>query len=90
MTAFLTAYYTFRLYFRVFEGPLVLPPDVEPATAHGHARRRTRRSAARVGHATTPSTAPTHTGTTHDHGVDEHLASGARRRTRTTTTSRRS
>ena len=25
LTAFLTAYYTFRLYFRVFEGPLVLP-----------------------------------------------------------------
>jgi NADH-quinone oxidoreductase subunit L len=41
-TAFLTAYYTFRLYFRVFEGPLVLPPDVEPhdashgAADHGH------------------------------------------------------
>jgi NADH-quinone oxidoreductase subunit L len=30
-TAFLTAYYTFRLYFRVFEGPLVLPK------ADGHA-----------------------------------------------------
>jgi NADH-quinone oxidoreductase subunit L len=25
-TAFLTAYYTFRLYFRVFEGPEVIPP----------------------------------------------------------------
>jgi NADH-quinone oxidoreductase subunit L len=31
-TAFLTAYYTFRLYFRVFQGPLVLPQ-----TAHVHA-----------------------------------------------------
>jgi NAD(P)H-quinone oxidoreductase subunit 5 len=26
-TAFLTAYYTFRLYFRVFEGPELIPPD---------------------------------------------------------------
>ncbi len=46
-TAFLTAYYTFRLYFRVFEGPQLLPdgpaPDHHPtddhddAHAHGHA-----------------------------------------------------
>ena len=34
-TAFLTAYYTFRLYFRVFEGPLVLPEGVHH-DAHGH------------------------------------------------------
>ena len=27
-TAFLTAYYTFRVYFRVFEGPLILPEGV--------------------------------------------------------------
>lgn len=32
-TAFLTAYYTFRLYFRVFEGPEVIPPAPE---GHGH------------------------------------------------------
>jgi NADH-quinone oxidoreductase subunit L len=32
-TAFLTAYYTFRLYFRVFQGPLVTPP---PAHEHEH------------------------------------------------------
>ena len=31
--AFLTAYYTFRLYFRVFEGPEVIPPA--PAGGHG-------------------------------------------------------
>jgi NADH-quinone oxidoreductase subunit L len=31
LTSLLTAYYTFRLYFRVFEGPLVLP-----AGNHGH------------------------------------------------------
>ncbi|MEO6434202.1 MAG: NADH-quinone oxidoreductase subunit L, partial [Tepidisphaeraceae bacterium] len=37
LTAFLTAYYTFRLYFRVFEGPELLP---EPSTdAHGHAHQ---------------------------------------------------
>jgi len=35
-TAFLTAYYTFRLYFRVFQGPLVVPEG--PAEGHAHAR----------------------------------------------------
>ena len=36
VTAFLTAYYTFRLYFRVFEGPEVIPPepDDHPAGIH--------------------------------------------------------
>jgi NADH-quinone oxidoreductase subunit L len=35
-TSFLTAYYTFRLYFRVFEGPLVVPPPpADPHGAHG-------------------------------------------------------
>lgn len=42
-TALLTAYYTFRVYFRVFEGPVVIPsrppaenlPDVEHAAVHG-------------------------------------------------------
>ena len=33
-TAFMTAYYTFRLYFRVFEGPEVIPAG--PADGHGH------------------------------------------------------
>ena len=32
LAAFITAYYTFRLYFRVFEGPLVVP--TEPAPDH--------------------------------------------------------
>jgi NADH-quinone oxidoreductase subunit L len=46
-TAFLTAYYTFRLYFRVFEGPTVVPDTPAPehvhdenhdeAHVHGHA-----------------------------------------------------
>jgi NADH-quinone oxidoreductase subunit L len=35
LTAFLTAYYTFRLYFRVFQGPQSLPDG--PAEGHGHA-----------------------------------------------------
>src|SRR5690606_23003883 len=35
-TAFLTAYYTFRLYFRVFEGPEVIPPAPEGGHGHGH------------------------------------------------------
>ncbi|MDB5293327.1 MAG: nuoL, partial [Phycisphaerales bacterium] len=34
LTAFMTAYYTFRLYFRVFQGPLVVPEA--PALGHGH------------------------------------------------------
>lgn len=35
LTALLTAYYTFRLYFRVFEGPRVVPEDPHP-DHHGH------------------------------------------------------
>jgi NADH-quinone oxidoreductase subunit L len=34
VTAFITAYYTFRLYFRVFQGPLIVP--TEPAEGHAH------------------------------------------------------
>jgi NADH-quinone oxidoreductase subunit L len=33
-TAFMTAYYTFRLYFQVFQGPLMVPS--EPAEGHAH------------------------------------------------------
>ena len=36
ITSGLTAYYTFRLYFRVFLGPLVVPDEAAPAHAHGH------------------------------------------------------
>ncbi len=36
VSAFLTAYYTFRLYFRVFYGPLVIPEAPAPAHGHGH------------------------------------------------------
>jgi NADH-quinone oxidoreductase subunit L len=37
LAAFLTAYYTFRLYFRVFEGPEVIPEPLHPADGHGGA-----------------------------------------------------
>jgi NADH-quinone oxidoreductase subunit L len=33
-TAFLTAYYTFRLYFRVFQGPLVVPTPAAAPSGH--------------------------------------------------------
>ena len=40
LTAFLTSYYSFRLYFRVFEGPEILPPPPKDAhhgpDDHGH------------------------------------------------------
>ncbi len=61
-TAFMTAYYTFRLYFRVFEGPLVQPTTPAPdhhhddhglEDAHGHA-----------------SAAAVHAGDTAESGVD--------------------
>jgi NADH-quinone oxidoreductase subunit L len=38
-TAFLTSYYTFRLYFQVFQGPLIEPTepaDADPAASPGH------------------------------------------------------
>jgi NADH-quinone oxidoreductase subunit L len=35
LTAFVTAYYTFRLYFRVFEGPKLVPSEPHP-DHHGH------------------------------------------------------
>jgi NADH-quinone oxidoreductase subunit L len=35
-TAFLTAYYTFRLYFRVFQGPVMVPTEAAEGHAHGH------------------------------------------------------
>jgi NADH:ubiquinone oxidoreductase subunit 5 (subunit L)/multisubunit Na+/H+ antiporter MnhA subunit len=69
-TAFLTAYYTFRLYFRVFEGPEVIPPeplDRSPGIhyddpAHGH---------------TTASASAVQAGDTAESGVDEHLQTAA-------------
>jgi NADH-quinone oxidoreductase subunit L len=66
VTAFLTAYYTFRLYFRVFEGPEVIPPA--PAGGHGHGGHDVADA-----HATASSSA-VHAGDAHESGVDEHLA----------------
>jgi NADH-quinone oxidoreductase subunit L len=65
-TAFLTGYYTFRLYFRVFQGPLLVPTG--PADAHGgHA----------TGTETTPEAHASHeavvTGTAAESGKDEQL-----------------
>jgi NADH-quinone oxidoreductase subunit L len=54
-TAFLTAYYTFRLYFRVFQGPLVVPQAPAPAHAAGHERHE---DAAASESAVTTHTAP--------------------------------
>jgi NADH-quinone oxidoreductase subunit L len=65
LTAFLTAYYTFRLYFRVFQGPLVVPEA--PAGGHGHG-----------GHAHEPhavaSESAVRAGDVAESGVDRHLA----------------
>jgi NADH-quinone oxidoreductase subunit L len=36
LTSFMTAYYTFRLYFRVFWGPVLVPEAPAPAHGHGH------------------------------------------------------
>jgi NADH-quinone oxidoreductase subunit L len=67
VTAFLTAYYTVRLYFRVFEGPEVIPAP--PQGGHGHS------SHGHDDHAHAhASAAAVQTGTTHDSGVDKHLA----------------
>jgi NADH-quinone oxidoreductase subunit L len=66
VTAFLTAYYTFRLYFRVFEGPEVIPDA--PAGGHGHGAHDVADA-----HAVASSSA-VHAGDVHESGVDEHLA----------------
>ena len=69
-TAFLTAYYTFRLYFRVFEGPQLVP--TEPAEGHhghddhGHADEHAHASASAL-----------QAGDTAESGVDQHLATAA-------------
>jgi NADH-quinone oxidoreductase subunit L len=67
VTAFLTAYYTFRLYFRVFEGPLVVPEA--PAHGHGHGGHGDAADAHAVA-----SASAVQTGDVAESGVDEHLA----------------
>ena len=66
-TAFLTAYYTFRLYFRVFEGPEIVP--TEPADGHHAADDHGSHNHA--------SASAVQTGDTYESGVDEHLAATA-------------
>jgi NADH-quinone oxidoreductase subunit L len=60
LTSFMTAYYTFRLYFRVFQGPLVVPEAPAPAHGHGHESHE---------HATASDSAIS-TGTAPQSGVD--------------------
>jgi NADH-quinone oxidoreductase subunit L len=71
-TAFLTAYYTFRLYFQVFQGPLVLP-EAPAADAHGaHGPVHGHDDA----HATASASA-VHAGDVAESGVDTHLTKDA-------------
>jgi NADH-quinone oxidoreductase subunit L len=71
-TAFLTAYYTFRLYFRVFEGPEVIPPPPAGAQGQGHD------AAADVADAhAAASESAVQSGDVAASGVDAHLASPA-------------
>ena len=67
LTALMTAYYTFRLYFRVFEGPLVLPDAPAPNHGHGHEVHETHEHA-------TASASAIETGTAPQSGVDEAAA----------------
>jgi NADH-quinone oxidoreductase subunit L len=82
-TAFLTAYYTFRLYFRVFEGPTVVP--TEPAEGHhgahdDHADDAHGAHDAHAGHGAHASThavassSAVHAGDPHESGVDKAAA----------------
>ena len=80
--SFMTAYYTFRLYFRVFEGPLVIPEAPAPAHGHGHeAHEDAAASDSAVKTHTSPSSgvdvgttghAPAHHADDHGHGHHNH------------------
>ncbi|HEY2587995.1 MAG TPA: NADH-quinone oxidoreductase subunit L [Tepidisphaeraceae bacterium] len=80
ITSGLTAYYTFRLYFRVFQGPLVVPDEAAPAFAHGHEPHEdATASDSAVKTDTSPASGVDVGQTTHapahhadDHGHDEH------------------
>jgi len=61
IAAFMTAYYTFRLFFRVFWGPLVVP---EPQAGHGHGHLDA--------HTTPGVDAPAHGVDTHATAADAH------------------
>ena len=66
-TAFLTAYYTFRLYFRVFEGPELVPTEA----ADGHHGADDHDNADAHAHA---SASAVQSGDVAESGVDQHLA----------------
>jgi NADH-quinone oxidoreductase subunit L len=66
LTAFMTAYYTFRLYFRVFEGPEIIPPP-PPEGGHGHGGGHDQGH----GHDTVDEH-PTHQAPAHGHGDHGH------------------
>lgn len=67
VTALFTAFYAFRLYFRVFEGPLVVPQSDAHEEVHGgYGAGADPRVAA--------STSAVHVGAPEESGVDEHLA----------------
>ena len=88
-TAFLTAYYTFRLYFRVFEGPLIVPtrrPAGMGTTTTVHADQHAHASASAVRPATRPNQASTSTSRPAHHGRP--TTGTAMATTATTTTSR--
>jgi NADH-quinone oxidoreductase subunit L len=77
LTAFLTAYYTFRLYFRVFQGPLVVPEA--PAGGHGHghdadASHHAHDTSGLHSEHSTASASAIQAGDAAESGVDEHLA----------------
>jgi NADH-quinone oxidoreductase subunit L len=66
LAAFMTAYYTFRLYFRVFEGPLVVPPPPPPQAPEGDEH---------LAHDSAHHGSASHDAHGHDaHGHDEHHA----------------
>jgi NADH-quinone oxidoreductase subunit L len=74
LTAFLTAYYTFRLYFRVFEGPEILPEA--PPQAHGHGSHDTAGASAAALETHTTESSGVDVGQTHHepvhHGEHDH------------------
>jgi NADH-quinone oxidoreductase subunit L len=75
LTAFITAFYTFRLYFRVFEGPTVVP--TEPAPGHHHDDTHATSSSASLaaGDAHESGVDAPHgesVAETHDHAHDDH------------------
>ncbi|HMO25551.1 MAG TPA: NADH-quinone oxidoreductase subunit L, partial [Tepidisphaeraceae bacterium] len=74
LTALMTAYYTFRLYFRVFEGP-TLVPNTPAEGHHGHDHGDVLHAQDASDHAIASSSA-VETGTVEESGVDKGAARG--------------